>query len=366
MKDLSLYIHIPFCKNICHYCNFLTFANKNRFIPAYLEALKLEIRLKTKDYKNYRIETVYFGGGTPSLLEADQLEGVLEAIRNHFYLKTDVEVTVECNPESINTAKLKQYLHMGITRISLGVQSFDKKALFRIARPHDYETILKALEAIRAAGVKNFGADFILGLPYQTFKNFQDQLKQIIAFDIPHLSFYFLSYDTKRIDLFKADCPTEDIQVEMYLYLIKELKKAGYRHYEVSNYTKPGFECRHNLRYWHQQEYLGLGLGAHSYLKRAVFENPTDFDSYLKNPHQQVEKMPIDDELHRLEYIMLHLRTAEGIWREDYEKCFGGFEELREKARNYVESGHMTVDVKRLRASEKGFLILDKMTNDLL
>lgn len=366
MKDLSLYIHIPFCKTICLYCNFLTFAHKNKFIPQYVEALKNEIRTKAQRFKDCRVETIYFGGGTPSLIDAAYIEEILRVIGENFVTAPGKEVSIECNPESIDTEKLERYARSGVTRISLGIQNFDRKILFRIARPHDDKTIFKALDAIKNSPLRNYGADFIIGLPHQTLEHFKNQLQTILEKDIPHLSFYFLSYDTKKIDLFKADCPNDDAQIEMYEYLTAKLKHEGYIHYEVSNYARPGYECLHNLRYWSQKEYLGLGLGAHSYLESKCTENTRDFDRYLQDPLTLHEEVPIDDELHELEYIMLHLRTQRGIDVDEYERKFKNGAELLKKAGPYLETKELVYTNQRLSPTEKGFLIIDKITKDLL
>lgn len=367
IKDLSLYIHIPFCKNICLYCNFLTFANKNKFIPEYVDALVREIKTKSALYKNYQIETIYFGGGTPSLIDAKFIEKILQNARKNFNVSKNVEISIECNPESIDPEKLEKYFNAGVTRVSLGIQNFDKKILHRIARPHDDKTIFKALKSIQQSPLKNFGADFIIGLPHQTLKHFQKQLRTILEENIPHLSFYFLSYDTKRIDLFKADCPNDEIQIAMYEHLTKTLRKAGYMHYEVSNYAKPGHECKHNLRYWSQKEYLGLGIGAHSYINKSCTENVREFEKYLQKPTLLHETVPIDEELHELEYIMLHLRTHRGINLQEYSKKSSKLkEQLLQKAAPYLETKKLAFTDGRLYATDQGFLILDKITHDLL
>ncbi len=366
MKDLSLYIHIPFCKTICLYCNFLTFAHKNKFIPDYVEALKKEIGLKSKELRDYQVETLYFGGGTPSLIEAHYIEDILQCIRHSFNIQKKPEISIECNPESIDEKKLRIYHQAGVTRVSLGIQNFDKKILFRIARPHDDKTIFKALDAIRSSPMKNYGADFILGLPHQTLQHFKTQLSTILDLNIPHLSFYFLSYDTKKIDLFKADCPNDDVQVAMYEHLVTRLRKAGYNHYEVSNYAKPGYECQHNLRYWSQKEYVGLGIGAHSYINDKCTENTRDFDRYLSTPDDMNEEVPMDAELRELDYIMLRLRTKRGIDTSEFKKRFKKTSELLKKAQPYLESKELVLDGRFLSPTDEGFLIIDKITRDLL
>lgn len=366
MKDLSLYIHIPFCKTICLYCNFLTFAHKNKFIPQYIEALKNEIKSKSVIYKNHQIETIYFGGGTPSLIEGEYIREILDTIKENFNVSNDREISIECNPESIDDKKLQTYADSGITRISLGIQNFDKKILLRIARPHDDKTIFKALKSIQGSAIKNYGTDFIMGLPHQTLEHFQNQLETILEQDIPHLSFYFLSYDTKKIDLFKADCPNDDVQIAMYEHLTKKLHDSGYIHYEVSNYAKPGYECRHNIRYWDQKEYLGLGLGGHSYIDRKCVENTRNFDEYLLNPSAINEEVVIDDELYELEYIMLQLRTHKGIDTNEYEEKFQNSSELIKKAGAYIDTNKLVLENGRLYPTDQGFLIIDKITHDLL
>ena len=366
MKDLSLYIHIPFCKTICLYCNFLTFAHKNKKIPKYVESLIKEIESRSREYTNYKIETIYFGGGTPSLIESGHIQNILDSVRKNFQMSDDAEINIECNPESLDGGKLEDYLSAGITRISLGIQTFDKKTLWRIARPHDSATIFRALTSIQLSNFKNFGTDFIIGLPDQTLEKFKEELDTILGYNPPHLSFYFLSYDTKKIDLFASDCPAEEQQIAMYEHLTKTLKKMGYIHYEVSNYAKPGFECQHNLRYWNRREYLGFGIGAHSYIDEAVWENQTDFDAYLENPLLKPEKAPLDEELRKMDYIMLQLRTHKGINRTEYQKKYSDYEALLAKAEQYHATGKLLTDDAGIRASEEGFLILDAITRDLL
>lgn len=366
MNDLSLYIHIPFCKTICLYCNFLTFAHKNKWIPQYVDALITEIVKRSPNYKNRTIETIFFGGGTPSLIEPEYIQKILETIRKNYQLKKNPEISIECNPESVDEKRLKIYKAAGVNRISLGIQSFNKKTLFRVARPHNEKAIFKALKTIQNACIQNFGADFIIGLPYQTLQSFEQELKTILSYKPPHLSFYFLSYDTKKIDIFSADCPPEEEQIAIYHSLNKTLKNKDYRHYEVSNYALPGFECQHNLRYWQQKDYLGLGLGAHSIVNGLGYENEKNFEAYLQNPLAIYPIVQIDKELERLEYIMLRLRTAEGINKREYQKRFKNYNFLEKKAESYIETEHLIKDKTGLRANEKGFLIIDYITKNLL
>lgn len=300
------------------------------------------------------------------MIESEFIEKILRTIRKNYKLRENLEISIECNPESLDDNRLNFYKESGINRISLGIQSFNKKTLFRIARPHDEKAIFKALESIQRAGIQNYGTDFIIGLPYQTLQSFQKEVKTILSYHPPHLSFYFLSYDTKKIDLFSADCPPEEEQIAMYHFLTKTLQQKGYRHYEVSNYALPGFECQHNLRYWQQKDYLGLGLGAHSIVDGKGWHNETNFDTYLKNPLIVHEIVEIDPELSKMEYLMLHLRTVEGINKSEYQKKFGKFDKLLSASQSFLDSGHMTFDEKNLCLNDNGFLIADKITQSLL
>lgn len=367
-KTLGLYLHIPFCKTICVYCAFLTFANKNRWIPEYIEALKVEIREKSKQFPNYQIESIYFGGGTPSLIEAELITEILKEIRQNFTLAKNVEISLEANPESLTAEKLHIYNESGIKRISLGVQSLNPKTLWKVARPHNEKATLKALELLKSTHWENFGCDLIMGLPYQTLTEFKKHLKIILSYHPAHLSAYFLSYDTKRIDTFIADSPNEDEQIKMYQYLVKKLRVEGFDHYEVSNYARPGFQCQHNLRYWNQEEYLGLGLGAHSYINKTVSENTRNFEAYLKNPLLLEDSYPLDTDTERMDFIMLNLRKAEGLDLKKYSDKYGEIsaQEIIKKAQPYSKSKHLNLTTKNIQPTNKGFLIVDKITRDLL
>lgn len=365
-KKLSLYLHIPFCKTICLYCNFLTFAHKNKKIPAYVDALLFEIQERSKNYKDFFIETIYFGGGTPSLIDPQYIKTLLQNLRLYFDIKPQAEISLECNPENVSAERIQAYQDMGINRLSLGVQTFNHKTLFRLARPHDENTILQALDVLQQQKFRNFGADFIIGLPHQNFKLFQEEVYKILNYQPVHLSYYFLSYDTRKIDIFLQDCPNEETQLSMYDFLTSTLQKNGYHHYEVSNYALKGYECKHNQRYWEQKDYIGLGLGAHSIFQGTIWENQSIFDDYLQDPLQIMHQMELDPELQRMEYIMLHLRTSKGIIKQEFEKKFQGFENLYQRAQTFLESGHLCFQKQCLKATEKGFLILDKITRDLL
>lgn len=367
MKDLSLYIHIPFCKTICTFCNFLTFAHKNKWIPDYINSLCQEIELKAEKFPHYIIESIYFGGGTPSLIEPELIEQVLTTIKKNFPLAPDIEISLECNPESLDQKRLEIYQKNRINRLSLGVQSLNNKTLLRVARPHNSEITLQALQLLKDFGWQNFGCDLIMGLPHQTINEFKTHLEKLLEFSPNHLSSYFLSYDTKRIDTFIKDSPAEQEQIQMYWHLQEKLSQAGFTHYEVSNYAKPGFECRHNLRYWNQQEYLGLGLGAHSYYNNQVSENTRNFDLYLKNPLEIEETYSLDEETQRMDYLMLHLRTSQGLDFQKFLQKFGpiALQKLQEQISQNNAEG-LIKDQNRIFLNNQGFLFADQIYQKLI
>lgn len=366
MKDLSHYIHIPFCQTICTYCNFTTFANKEKLIPQFVEKLRWEMEERGPDYQEYEVQTIYFGGGTPSILPVEDIQNILHTLQTHYKVRENPEISMECNPESLTEEKLSAYISLGINRISLGVQSLNQKTLQRLGRPHNAETIFKALDAIKKCGVKNFGLDIILGLPHQSLLQFQEQLEKILAYSPPHLSAYFLSYDTRRIDTFIQDCPEEEEQIAMYTHLTHKLAQEGFQHYEVSNYAQAGFECEHNQRYWNQKDYVGFGLGAHSAVEGEMWENAKSFEKYFSNPAQKLNSQKLDVEEKKLEYIMLHLRTHQGINLMEFEQRWGEKHQLLKRAETFLETKHLKINGQFLQATEQGWLILNKITKDLL
>lgn len=366
-RDLGLYIHIPFCRTICAYCAFPAFAHKTAQIPEYLIALQKEIEIKSRLFRHRKLRTIYFGGGTPSLLEAPQLEQLLTAVRNNFDCSECLSVEIECNPESLTTEKIYAYRRLGLTRISVGVQTLDNRILKRLARPHNADASLQALAAFSQSGFKNFGCDLIIGLPYQTFAGFRQDVEKILTCHSAHLSIYFLMPDAPKINSFIADCPGENEQIEMWLWADNKLSKAGYNHYEVSNYALPGFESKHNLRYWKRQDYLGVGLGAHSFYHGTVWENSAIFEEYLKSPGKPDYKLRLTGELLLNDFILLALRTSNGIPLAEFGHRFGEKKELilSRSAEEWIVSGHLINDDNRLRASTKGWLILDLITKKL-
>jgi oxygen-independent coproporphyrinogen-3 oxidase len=299
------------------------------------------------------------------LIDPELIKKIVQQICKYFRVRASCEITIECNPESVDEHRVCVWQEGGVTRFSLGVQSLDKKTLWRVARPHDETMIFRALEIFKKSRMRNFGTDFIMGLPGQTLRSFRREVETILKYRPTHGSFYFLSYDTKRIDLFAKECPDEATQIAMYEWLCRRLKRSGFIHYEVSNWAKKGYECEHNKRYWEQKDYLGIGLGAHSIVDGVMWENESDFEAYLRDPLHKVNEMPIDHDLRRMEYIMLRLRTHEGVNLKRYAEM-GDVAKLLERAKTFIVSGHLQKLRGHLRPTESGFLILEMITGRLI
>ncbi|HUS82470.1 MAG TPA: radical SAM family heme chaperone HemW, partial [Dehalococcoidia bacterium] len=267
----SLYVHVPFCRSKCAYCDFNSYARQERLMPAYVDALLREATFWEGSGAVGNVETVYFGGGTPSLLPIAEATRLMDGLRRLFDVAGDAEVTLEANPESVDDAHMETLRKMGVNRLSLGVQSFDDGELRFLGRIHDAARAEEAYRAARKAGFDSVSIDLIFGLPEQTVTRWRNSLEQAVALEPDHLSLYALTLEegtplSRRIAEGECPEPDADAQADMYAWSSARLAKAGYEQYEISNWAKAGHRCRHNLTYWHSEPYLGLGAGAHSYI----------------------------------------------------------------------------------------------------
>jgi oxygen-independent coproporphyrinogen-3 oxidase len=331
MSDIiALYIHIPFCKRKCKYCSFVSFDNRGKDIPAYIDALKKEFELRSVDGT---IETVYFGGGTPSLLLPEQLGDVFSFIRQNFRMADDAEISMEANPGTVDLKYLSDIKQSGINRLSLGIQSFNDAELRMLGRIHSSIEAKDAVRDVRKAGFDNLNLDLIYGLPGQTVDDWNTSLQEALDFYPEHLSLYALTLEPeeplfKKIETGKLPQISADTAANQYELAEELLKKNGYCHYEISNWARVGRECRHNLVYWQQGEYLGVGVAAHSYIEKRRSANTGDLDKYINSllrntlPPQDVAEI-IDPELEISEAIILGLRLCDGININDFENRFG-------------------------------------------
>jgi len=303
----SAYIHIPFCLSKCKYCSFVSF-NQTELLNEYINALIKEIKA---NYTCERLNTLYFGGGTPSLVPLD----LLELIVQEFSFTLKAEITIEINPDSVNKQYLSKLKNIGFNRISIGSQTFDDKILQLIGRRHNSKQIISAVENAKLAGFENISLDLIYGLPTQTLGGLQDDLKKFIELDIQHISTYGLkieenSYFGKHIP---KDLPDDDVQADMYMLINDTLENAGFQRYEVSNFAKNGFESKHNLNYWNNEEYYGFGVSAHGYENGIRYSKPCTIEKYIANPIiNEAEKiLTAQDKLE--EEIFLGFRKSEGV-----------------------------------------------------
>ena len=320
-KELGLYIHIPFCKSKCTYCDFYSIIFDKDLIKKYLICLEKEIQFYAANYgKDFFLNTIYIGGGTPSILDAIQIDSLLNIVNKNFEVKKGAEITIEMNPESINQDHLLLFKNKIVNRLSLGIQSFNNYVLKTIKRLADKEKILSVIKQIQKYQIDNFSFDLIFGLPYQNFKIFKNDLKMAMDYFPPHLSLYslMLNTDTPLYDFYlknRNEFPLDNEIVRYYEYADNYLSKHKLLRYEISNFSHEGYESKHNLKYWLQKPYLGLGVSAVSTVNLERWKNPDDISSYFKTIN--MKKMPIKEKLDNItffnEKIMLNLRLTKGM-----------------------------------------------------
>ena len=371
----GIYIHIPFCKRKCIYCDFYSLACSLQVMDHYVAAVLKEARLRSGQLKN-AVNTLYVGGGTPSLLSTDHLRTLIDGLSNVFDLSKLQEFTIEVNPDDVTSETMSVYQSLSVNRVSMGVQSFDEKDLHFINRRHSSQQAIETVEIIRNSGVNNVSIDLIYGIPGQTLDTWMHNVQQAIALGVQHISAYCLSYEEgtplwhmrERGEVQEVD---EETTVRMYEVLVEHLCKAGYLHYEISNFALPGFESKHNSSYWDGTPYLGLGAAAHSYDGGAVRSyNPADIDGYMKCldqdmlPCEREQLSPIEqyDEM-----VMLALRTSRGLDLSRLDHRFGHAESeaFKTKAQRFVECGLLVCENGVYRLSQKGVMVSNAVISDL-
>lgn len=328
MSKLGLYLHVPFCKSKCTYCDFYSLPHSEGQMDDYLSTLQRHLAETAPAAAAYTVDTVYFGGGTPSYWGTERLCAALETVQKHYRLASDAEITLEANPDSACDAAALERLHQaGFNRLSLGVQSADEAALRRIGRIHTFAQVVQAVASARAAGFDNVSVDLIYGLPGQTLPQWEATLDAVLTLQPEHISCYGLRVE-EGTPLWRqrqtADLPDDDAQADMYLFAVDLLAQHGYEQYEISNFSLPGRESRHNLRYWQLSPYLGFGPGAHSDFGGERFAWERDLAAYLRGERRMNERTAITPDERRREYVMLSLRTAAGFDAETFAARFGG------------------------------------------
>ena len=320
MKEIGIYIHIPFCIKKCEYCDFVSYCNKEKYVPQYINALKKEI--KNNINKEYKITTIYIGGGTPSSIEENYIADIIETIKlnmNDENLKNfeNIEVTIEVNPGTVTEKKLKTYKEIGINRLSIGLQETHDELLKSIGRIHTYEEFLKTYNLARKIGFNNINVDLIIALPNQTIQDIKENLEKIIKLNPEHISVYSLILEEgtpfyNKYNENKIKLPDEELERNMYWYVKNTLENNGYMHYEISNFSKKGFESKHNMNCWNQEEYLGFGVAAHSYNNKTRYSNTNSIEEYIKGSNKIIHEEQTLEDMQK-EYMLLGLRKIEGI-----------------------------------------------------
>ena len=332
MEELGIYIHIPFCKQKCFYCDFCSFANKNEMQGKYVETVINEIKNITHKEK-YTVTTIYLGGGTPSILNPNYIKNILQEIKSSFEILDDAEITIEINPGTVNEEKLKKYKEYGINRLSIGLQSANDKILKKIGRIHDYKQFEETFFYARKCGFKNINVDLMIGLPTQTIEDVKQTLEKIIQKNPEHISVYSLIIEEgtiieKLINENKLQLPDEETERIMYWTVVNELKENGYNQYEISNFSKKTYESKHNTNCWKQKQYIGLGTSAHSYLNKKRYSNTNNIEEYIKNIQENNISKNITiheeqtEESTMNEYMLLGLRMIQGININEFKHKF--------------------------------------------
>jgi oxygen-independent coproporphyrinogen III oxidase len=366
---LSLYVHIPFCKRKCLYCDFASFANKEKFIPNYIEALKKETSYYAEYLNKPHVKTVFIGGGTPTFLPDEHLRTLMNMIDTNFTLDDDIEFTVEANPGTVTRPKLRLLKALGVNRISLGVQSFDNKHLKGLGRIHLKHHVYDTFELLREVGFKNINLDLMFALPKQTLKEWEYTLDEAIKLGPEHISAYDLIFEegTPYHDMISkgkiAKLP-EELELDMFKLAISKLKAAGYGHYEISNFAKPGYECRHNITYWTLKDYLGIGLAAHSMISGTRIENTKDLSTYLSADMNKIRTLHKNTRKESMqEMIFLGLRLIGGMSLQDFTNTFGiSMRELyRKEIEEQMRDGMLEIKGKFIKLTEKGLYLANEV-----
>ena len=373
MNSLGLYIHIPYCIHKCGYCDFNSHPVNNGETDAYVAACLKEMAHRAQGFETKpRLQSIFLGGGTPTTLPSRSLEAILKASASHFHLDPECEITVEANPATLTSEALTTLRTAGVNRISVGVQSFDENELKLLERIHDVADVHRTVEAIQNAGFDNYSLDLMFALPGQTTEKWESHLHKALAFDPPHLSTYNLTIEPgtafhKLQAQGKLEMPPEELQLQQYKQTIHILKAAGYRHYEISNFCKPGRECRHNLTYWHNADTLGLGAGAVSYIGGARFKNCNLPARYIREVEEKAEAVEFAERLKPSqvmgETLMLGLRLLDGVPIGAFEKRFGASFDATygDTARDLEAKNLVTREGGRLALSPEGLYLADSV-----
>ena len=365
MRNVGLYIHIPFCRSKCPYCDFFSLRSTDETLHGKYTDRVLENLREWSDKDSFYADTLYFGGGTPSLIGGENIARIVREAKRLFGV--DGEITVECNPSSIEEGFFETVAKAGVNRISLGMQSAVDSERRKLGRTADRECLLSCIKEVRNAGIENISLDVMLGVPGQTMESLKETIDFCIESGVPHISAYMLKLEEGTYyynNAEKLNLPDDDTTADMYLFLSEKLTEKGFNHYEISNFAKPGYEGKHNLKYWNCEEYIGIGPSAHSYVDGVRFYYPRDIKSFSMGEDPTVDDTGGDED----EYIMLRLRLSEGLsFQSYYERYHKNLPEaVIEKARSFEKQGLIKVTDSSIALTREGFLLSNTIISELI
>ncbi|MCI8999976.1 MAG: oxygen-independent coproporphyrinogen III oxidase [Clostridia bacterium] len=368
-EELGIYVHNPFCKQKCYYCDFVSFAKSEMWEEEYIEALKKEIQQNKEKAKGFMVSTIYIGGGTPSYIDSKAIVSVLDTIKENYEIQEEAEITIEVNPGTVTKEKLEDYKKVGINRLSIGLQSTDNAILKQIGRIHTYEEFLETYKLARKIGFTNINIDLMLALPNQTEEILGDSLQKVISLDPEHISLYSLILEegtpmTSFVEEGKITLPTEEMERNMYWNTKRMLEQNGYIHYEISNFAKPTKQSKHNQNCWNQKQYLGFGLASHSYYHKTRYSNITNLKDYIQsigngpvsaNKTQNIHEIQTPEDEQK-EYMLLGLRKIQGIAISEFKNKFiqNPIYVFRKELDKLVKEELIEVDIDNIKLTDKG------------
>lgn len=369
MKNLGIYVHIPFCKKKCNYCDFISFSkskeNQDRYIKSLIKTINISNR--KLNLKDYIINTIYIGGGTPSYIDSNNIINIINTIKYNFHVAENAEITIEINPGTVTREKLLDYKKCGINRISIGCQAVQNDLLKMLGRIHNYDEFENTYKLAREVGFDNINVDLMIGLPNQTLKHIEQSVEKILQLKPEHISVYSLIVEddtilAEKINSRELLLPDEKIERKMYKKVKSILEKNNYIHYEISNFSRNGYESKHNINCWNQEEYIGFGLASHSYFKNKRFSNINDFEEYITNIEQDKYEKNIeiheiqDEEMKKKEYMLLGLRKIDGVSISRFEQKFriNPLFYFRFEISKLEENGLIEVDLDNIKLTKRG------------
>lgn len=365
----AMYIHIPFCIKKCDYCDFYSVSRFDTYLlDSYTQSVIEEIKERSENFTGGKLETIFFGGGTPSLLSGLQLTNIMDTIARYYPLDKNIEVSLEANPATLDEKKLASLKEAGINRLSLGVQSFSDPELKQLGRIHGKREIMDTIDLIIKKGIDNYNIDLIYGIPGQTQQSWMRNLELASESNPSHISIYLLQLEpetvmARRIIKGEIEKLDEEIECEMYYTAIEFLQEQGYEHYEISNFASYGYQCRHNAIYWQAREYIGIGSGAVSFIDDSRFINEASISNYIQGPRivQVLEKMTFQEKV--VDSIILQLRLSKGINRQVFKNRYGIdiFEKYNDVLKLCVDRGLLNIEKDQISLSKKGYFLSNQV-----